>query len=111
MKNFIIHNAAGEILRTGQCTDEQFEQPTLPGEFIKEGIASDTHHRIEAGQVVARAQAVPEPPSYAEQRQRAYPPLTELADALYWLNQGNDAPMRAYLATVAAVKARFPKAP
>lgn len=111
MKHYIIHNAAGDILRTGQCTDEQFALPTLPGEFIIEGIARDTHHRIEDGQIVERVPETPPAPGYAEQRRAAYPPWTELADALYWLNQGNDAPMRAYLAQVKAVKERFPKAP
>lgn len=45
----------------------------------------------------------------SEQRRQAYPPLTDLADALYWQSKGDDALMKAYLAKIEAVKARFPK--
>lgn len=43
-------------------------------------------------------------------RRAAYPPLADLADALYWQAQGDDSKMAAYHAAVAAVKARYPKA-
>lgn len=42
-------------------------------------------------------------------RRDAYPPLADLADALYWQSQGDDSKMEAYNAAVAAVKAKFPK--
>lgn len=44
-----------------------------------------------------------------ELRRKAYPPITELADALYWQSQGDQSKMDAYLAKVKAVKDRFPK--
>jgi hypothetical protein len=42
-------------------------------------------------------------------RRDAYPPLQDLADALYWQAQGNDGPMQAYLARCKDVKTKFPK--
>jgi hypothetical protein len=44
-------------------------------------------------------------------RRAQYPPLSDLADALYWQAQGDESKMAAYLAAVQAVKDRFPKAP
>jgi hypothetical protein len=46
---------------------------------------------------------------YQRLRQPEYPPLADLADALYWQSQGNDIKMAAYLAAVDAVKVKFPK--
>lgn len=63
------------------------------------------------------------PPSQAEidaqmarldcdtQRRAAYPPLADLADALVAQAAGDDAPLAAYVAACAAVKARYPKPP
>lgn len=48
-------------------------------------------------------------PDVAQLRRQAYPPLEDLADALYHQAKGNPAPMQQYLAQVEAVKARFPK--
>lgn len=42
-------------------------------------------------------------------RRAAYPPLSELADALYWQAKGDSTRMAAYLAQVEHVKRRFPK--
>jgi len=42
-------------------------------------------------------------------RRALYPPLADLADALYWQSKGDDSKMVAYHAAVEAVKARFPK--
>lgn len=46
---------------------------------------------------------------YQRDRVMEYPPLAELADALYWQSQGDDSKMTAYLAAVDAVKAKYPK--
>jgi hypothetical protein len=47
--------------------------------------------------------------NYQRLRQPEYPPLADLADALYWQSKGNDIKMAAYLAAVDAVKTRYPK--
>lgn len=46
---------------------------------------------------------------YQRLRQPEYPPLADLADALYWQSQGDESKMTAYLAAVQAVKDRYPK--
>ena len=46
---------------------------------------------------------------YKELRAPEYPPLSELADAVYWQAQGDDTKMTTYLAAVDAVKTKYPK--
>jgi len=68
---------------------------------------SDRHEWNDA---IKRWVYVPTPAEVCRtQRAAAYPPLAELADALYWQAQGDDSKMTAYLEACAAVKARFPK--
>lgn len=42
-------------------------------------------------------------------RKMAYPDLGEFADALYWLRNGDEAPMLEYEARVKEVKEKYPK--
>ena len=42
-------------------------------------------------------------------RRAAYPPLADLADALYHQAQGDASKLEAYLAAVAAIKDKYPK--
>ena len=46
---------------------------------------------------------------YQRDRQPEYPSLADLADALYWSNQGDNTKLDAYYAACAAVKAKYPK--
>lgn len=46
---------------------------------------------------------------YKELRSPEYPPLSDLADAIYWQSQGDDSKMKAYLAAVESVKLKYPK--
>ena len=46
---------------------------------------------------------------YQRDRQPEYPDLADLADALYWSNQGDNTKLDAYYAACAAVKAKYPK--
>jgi len=46
---------------------------------------------------------------YQRQRAKEYPPLTDLADALYHQQNGDDTKMTAYLAKCEAVKQKYPK--
>lgn len=46
---------------------------------------------------------------YSRKRQPEYPPLQDLADALYWQNKGDSSKMHAYLAACEAVKQKYPK--
>ena len=47
--------------------------------------------------------------AYQRQRQPEYPPISDLADALYWSNQGDNTKLDEYYAACAAVKAKYPK--
>ena len=47
--------------------------------------------------------------AYIENRQREYPPLTDLADALYHQSKGDETKLTAYLAKCEAVKTKYPK--
>jgi hypothetical protein len=47
---------------------------------------------------------------YIFYRRKEYPPLADLADAIYWQSQGDDSKMQAYLAAVSTVKEKYPKA-
>lgn len=53
MKNYILYNKKGKILRTGSCQDESFDlQVQQEGEFIIEGMANDAIQKIIDGKVV-----------------------------------------------------------
>lgn len=46
---------------------------------------------------------------YQRTRRPEYPPITELADALYWKENGDDTKLTEYLQKVTAVKEKYPK--
>jgi len=47
--------------------------------------------------------------AYIAKRQAEYPPLTDLADALYHQSKGDETKLTAYLAKCEAVKQKYPK--
>lgn len=46
---------------------------------------------------------------YARKRRPEYPPLENLADALYWQSKGDDTKMVSYLQACDEVKNKYPK--
>ena len=76
-------------------------------EWKTKSIAIPSKEEIEAE--VARLLSEYQSTQYQRQRQPEYPPLADLADALYWQSQGDDSKMTAYLAAVEAVKQKYPK--
>ena len=58
-----------------------------------------------AAELAAEAAAT----QYQRDRQPEYPSLADLADALYWSNQGDNTKLDAYYAACAAVKSKYPK--
>jgi len=58
-----------------------------------------------AAEIEAEANAT----AYQRQRAPEYPPVTELADALYWASEGDTSKLDAYYAACTAVKAKYPK--
>ena len=47
--------------------------------------------------------------AYIAKRQPEYPPLTDLADALYHQSKGDETKLTAYLAKCESVKTKYPK--
>ena len=58
---------------------------------------------------VARLEAEFQAKEYARNRKKEYPPLTDLADALYHQSKGDETKLTAYLAKCEAVKQKYPK--
>ena len=58
---------------------------------------------------IVRLQADYEAKQYQRDRQPEYPDLADLADALYWSNQGDNTKLDEYYAKVSAVKTKYPK--
>jgi hypothetical protein len=51
MKNYIVYNDAGKILRTGSCPDSDFDLQAGESEFVLEGQANDSTQEIVDGAV------------------------------------------------------------
>jgi hypothetical protein len=58
---------------------------------------------------LARLQADYTSKAYQRNRAKEYPPLTDLADALYHQSKGDETKLTAYLAKCEAVKQKYPK--
>ena len=57
MKNYIVFNGDGEILRTGICPDDMMNIQVQEGELVMEGAANDIEHRIVKGKIVRKSEA------------------------------------------------------
>lgn len=55
MKNYIVYDQTGNILRTGICPDHLLKSEAGEGEKVIEGIASDKEHFIVNGNIQERA--------------------------------------------------------
>lgn len=111
--SFIVHDPAGKILRTGRCPADHLRLQAGYGETAIEGDASDRLHRVEDGRVVVREPDPVVPPSTAELRARAYPPIGDQLDAIWKIIRAGNAPAPAEATAVAdavlAVKTQFTK--
>ena len=72
-----------------------------------EGIERPSDEAIQTE--ASRLQADYDSKQYQRDRQPEYPSLADLADALYWSNQGDNTKLDEYYAACAAVKAKYPK--
>lgn len=70
-------------------------------------VAPITEEQINAE--VLRLQAEYDSKDYQRKRAVEYPPLTDLADAMYWAAQGDNTKLEAYYAACEAVKLKYPK--
>ena len=83
--------------------------PTNFENIVWEDLTVDPPVREIVEAEVQRLQAEQNATNYKLFRVEEYPPLADLADALYWQANGDESKMTAYLAAVAAVKAKYPK--
>ena len=51
MKNYTVYNSSGKILRSGTCPDNFFLLQAEKGEFVMEGLANDSKHKIVSGKI------------------------------------------------------------
>ena len=106
--------ATGAITSSGCMPDAAIAAEMAEGKPIRpiaERLREVEHAALDpvGGEIVHHPPPPPAPPTYAALRLRAYPPLTELADALYWQANGDPTKFEAWLEAVAAVKEQIPK--
>ena len=70
-------------------------------------ISQPTKEQIDAE--ILRLQTQYDAQEYARKRAPEYPPLTDLADALYHQSKGDETKLTAYLAKCEVVKQKYPK--
>jgi hypothetical protein len=88
--------------------------PTAYRVSSKYGAFDADGNQIELDQALvdaaaAEIQAELDATQYQRDRQPEYPSLADLADALYWSNQGDNTKLDAYYAACEAVKTKYPK--
>ena len=58
MKQFIVYDLHGEIIRTGLCSDLDFFIQADENQFVMEGVADDSCHIIVDGQIVDKPEVI-----------------------------------------------------
>lgn len=71
-----------------------------------DNIWCDNGARYENGKFIPREITNEE---ILERRKESYPPLSDLADAIYWQSKGDNTKLEAYLTKCEEVKSNFPK--
>lgn len=97
MGAYYLHNGV-TLLQRGHCPDGQEDLQERDGLFVGIGDPPESL-------------TFPDPPeqTYVDLRVAAYPPLADLADALYWQAHGDATKVVEYFAKVEAVKQAIPK--
>lgn len=113
MKNFIVYNKAGEILRSGVCADDLLEAQAGQGEFVVEGVCDLERDAFDpiAG-VVVQGGRPPEPVDmdYRKARADAYPSIAEQMDMMWHaMNAGLAQKIEPFYSRILAVKLAYPK--
>jgi len=91
VKNFIVYDTSGIILRTGTCTESDFSLQAGENETVIEGNADDATQLIVNGEVTAKSE-----PSDAEKNAAVLEELRGIRNrALAWCDwtQFNDSPL------------------
>jgi len=58
VKQFIVYDLHGEIIRTGLCSDLDFSIQADENQFVMEGVADDSCHIIVDGQIVDKPEVI-----------------------------------------------------
>ena len=75
--------------------------------WYDESVPFPSREELEAE--IARLKEEAKGKDYQMRRMMEYPPLSQLADAIFWQAQGDESKMTEYLAAVEAVKQKYPK--
>lgn len=112
---YLVRNAAGDILRQGECPAELLHLQAGPGEVVKEveEFVCDIRHKVIDDRIVE----VPVPPkefTHAQLRCDDYLPVGDQLDTLWrWVASLPDAllndEVRAVLLHIDSVKQQYPK--
>ena len=118
MSKYVIHDAAGNILRTIDCQPEHVAAQLQQGEQLFEGEA-EPHDRIdvEESTVIRRTAPAttpiisrPEPLPYVTARKKAYPSIQSQLDTFWHAMDAGDFPrLEPWFSQIKAVKDTFPK--
>lgn len=93
----------------GQFQYDSLEDTAVPTNIEPIGTAFSLPTKVQIEAKAAELKTAWVSAQYQRMRQPEYPPLTDLADALYWQQKGDDTKMTAYLAAIQAVKEKYPK--
>lgn len=112
--NFIIYNAAGEIVSTGSCPDNEVQAQCPPDCFIIQGDADVAKDAIdpETGVVIPGGRVIPPKPAptYDQARRVMYPRVEEQLDMLWHAMDGYHTPrIEPFYSVIKAVKDANPK--
>ena len=86
----------GDTLDNLVVTNQETDEPFVFDQALAEAAWNE---------IAAEAAAT----QYQRDRKPEYPALADLADALYWSNQGDNTKLDEYYAKVSAVKTKYPK--
>jgi hypothetical protein len=115
MKHFIIYNSQGEIVRSGQVPDEDFElQVNAPGEYILEGRVDLNNDSVDpkTKEVVrgGRPKRGPRPLSYADKRRSLYPSALDQLELIWKAMDSGKLPKdNEFYTTIKLIKDQYPK--
>lgn len=102
MKAWILYRPSGEIAQIFIQEDEPTE----------EYLSAFRRHGSPGWSLIERTLSDDEELSVVrDRRAQEYPPVSDLADAIYWREKGDPSPLAAWINACDAIKSRHPKPP
>lgn len=110
---FIVYDASGEILSTGDCPEGEIDAQRPEGAFIMAGEADLLRDTVDVAERRVVAGGKPPPPvdmDYRKARATAYPPVAEQLDMLWAGMDANPSKrIEPFYSYIKAVKESYPK--